>query len=167
MEPKDLRIGNLIHLSKYIRGMKTPYGEFRVLTLSLFDFECLPVHVIPAQAESFIKEEYSQIEPIPLTEDWLLKFGFEKIVNETYINGNQFTLQVTGERKSSGNIDIDETWFDGIGDLSWLKSGGVKTVCVNVLCRGNYVCNAAKHVHQLQNLFFALTGEELEIKKVN
>ena len=72
-------------------------------------------------------------EPIPLTEEWLLKFGFD---SKTLIfrNGN-FTM----------------TWGNG-GDYIDFQT-----------IAGSYMIHVA-HVHQLQNLYFALTGEELEIK---
>jgi len=69
--------------------------------------------------------------PIPLTEEWLLKFGFEKkdsIFSKTLLFG---ILQKNG-------IFFCE-----------IMEGGVNVKCV----------------HQLQNLYFALTGEELEIKE--
>jgi hypothetical protein len=93
-------------------------------------------------------------EGIPLTEEWLIKFGFEKIKNDTYINNFEFRLMA----------DDDRLHFDGIGGRGWI-SGKNKNLVVNTLCRGNYVCNAVEHVHQLQNLYFALTGEELTIKE--
>ena len=104
-----------------------------------------------------------EIEGISITEEWLSKLGFTKIPDQTYINGNKFVMQVTGELNEDGSINRDGTWFDGIGDYSWLKADGLKTMSVNVLCRGNYVCNCAKYVHQLQNLYFVITGEELKI----
>jgi len=73
---------------------------------------------------------YEEIEPVPLTEEYLFKFGFtynEKTECYHYydfILNKSFVMQ---------NIDI-------------------------------HVC--LKHVHQLQNLYFALTGEELTIKKL-
>ena len=78
-------------------------------------------------------------EPIPLTEEWLLKFGFEK----------------------------EETGYWTIGKLR----GGL-TVCraerkSDRLCYRWFVNNLKMtdlhFVHQLQNLYFALTGEELEL----
>jgi hypothetical protein len=70
-----------------------------------------------------------KIEPIPLTEELLLKCGFEKRVwgNVTYYNPN---------------LDLDRDFR--VRGIDW-----------NV---------QIKYLHQLQNLFFALTGEELEVK---
>lgn len=71
--------------------------------------------------------------PIPLTEEWLLKFGFKLIRRANYIN-----------------CDFDE-WSLGEFELE------------DFIYRGS-VEKELKHVHQLQNLYFALTGEELILK---
>jgi hypothetical protein len=77
-----------------------------------------------------------QAEPIPLTEEWLLRFGFEKNDN------NQFILM-------EGSVDIV---FNK--DLNGWTCDGI-----------NFSINMTEHVHQLQNLYFALTGEELKLKE--
>ena len=70
----------------------------------------------------------SECEPIPLTEEWLLKFGFE--------NGNYFILN---------DVIIYKDYND------------------KYRYEYNYGQLWVKHVHQLQNLYFALTGEELTL----
>jgi hypothetical protein len=77
-----------------------------------------------------------QAEPIPLTEEWLLRFGFEKNDN------NQFILM-------EGSVDI---LFNK--DLNGWTCDGI-----------NFSINMTEHVHQLQNLYFVLTGEELKLKE--
>jgi len=75
----------------------------------------------------------SDIKPIPITDDILLKCGFDK-------NDNMFT-----DNKLVGIEIYDE-------DLHF-----------RVLC-GNYCLCVINNLHQLQNLYYALTGEELNIK---
>lgn len=70
---------------------------------------------------------FRNLEPIPLTEEWLLKAGFEKFGN-VYFGGHKVNLTIT---------ESFETIFN---DLLAIK---------------------LNYVHQLQNLYFALTGEEL------
>lgn len=79
-----------------------------------------------------------RFEPIPLTEDWLLKFGWYK---HELIEGS-----FRKEGKPYDQFQI--SWRKGILNyyISW------------------HQLVPLKHVHQLQNLYFALTGEELEIK---
>jgi hypothetical protein len=78
-----------------------------------------------------------EIEPIPLTEEWLLKFRFEKYY-EYYVNSH---LEIS-EMKSKKGYDAYCTDMDF-----------------------SIFMTEVKYVHQLQNLYFALTGEELILNK--
>ncbi len=80
-----------------------------------------------------------EVEPIYLNEDWLLKLGFEKTTPDGWL---------------CLNICNDWTF------LYWNK--GLLELSVN---RHSVVLKNVIHVHQLQNLTFALTGEELKIKE--
>lgn len=74
------------------------------------------------------------LQPIPLTEEWLLKFGFKQCENYYwYRKGNVFTNMM------------------------------VANLCDTEDEEGFFVPNI-NTVHSLQNLYFALTGEELTIK---
>ena len=78
------------------------------------------------------------VSPIPLTEEWLIKFGFRKQINEDdvpYYFSNQ-PMHI-GAKRFSGLYEN--------GDCFGLLGNGLNI----------------KYVHQLQNLYFALTGEEL------
>lgn len=75
-------------------------------------------------------------KPIPLTDEWLLKFGFEKIENNWKV--------------------LDYVCFK----LSWERLAGLVLVFDNE----SIFLPQIKYVHQLQNLYFALTGEELTLK---
>lgn len=93
---------------------------------------------------------HEDLKPIPLSEEVLLKAGFEKRINEMQIDGIEMRLQVSGN-------EPDGTWFSSCGKLG----GGL---VVLVICKGNYVCNNIEYLHQLMNLFYSLTGEELEVR---
>ena len=86
---------------------------------------------------------YDQIQPIPLTPEILEKCGFERrnygwIINKLKeANDSYFGLFYIN---------------DNAGDLS-LKLNSAYCPCAEI-----------KHLHQLQNLYFALTGEELTFK---
>lgn len=76
------------------------------------------------------------IDPVPLTEEWLFKFGFEREGGKAY-------------------------WV-----LPYIKIHSVPTIDgdeILMMPNNRYACQI-KHVHQLQNLYFALTNEELKIK---
>jgi hypothetical protein len=76
-------------------------------------------------------------EPIPLNEQWLLNFGFEKnIYTELFKkNGHQIDLSVI---KCLFYLTETADWYKEI-----------------------------EYVHQLQNLYHALTGEELTLKNTH
>lgn len=81
--------------------------------------------------------------PILLTEKWLFDFGFKKGDNKR-INDCFYWIMV-GSSEFSINPNNGVVWIEN---------------------KGNVFNNPAliEYVHQLQNLYFALTGEELIIK---
>ena len=88
-----------------------------------------------------------EINPIPLTEEWLLRFGFTK-GNVCYKRGY--------------SMDILKTDFylrpSYSGGFYW----GFNISDEKMDCELNDV-RAIEYIHQLQNLIFAITGEELKI----
>ena len=115
--PQDLRIGNLVKHN----------GEF--YAIKSFDEE----HVALKDNVSFDYIGYDEIEPIEITEEWLLKCGYKKNGSWLRIENSRFAEALIYE----DGVDISVHSF-------WLKH--------------------IKYVHQLQNLRFALTGKQLEIK---
>lgn len=89
------------------------------------------------------REKGHLFKPIPLTEEWLKKLGFEirsedeGISKYYYISGIPFELSEDGSSKGF--------------DFSYFYD------------KPYYLCNV-QYVHQLQNLYFALTGQDLAIK---
>jgi hypothetical protein len=85
---------------------------------------------------------YSSIKPIPLTEEWLVKFGWQ------YLNGH-----TSGTLTKDTNCKLDIDFIDGkIQVKSHYESADFYRVLENI-----------KYVHNIQNLFSDL-GEELKIK---
>ena len=117
MKASELRIGNLISYCNQpvnIMGLNNECVELGYFIDSIGFERELP---------------NNDIQPIPLTEEWLEKFGF-KVHNEKAYLLQNYTVDLNGNfwiinHKLSGNI---------------------------------------KYAHQLQNLYFSLTGKELEIK---
>jgi hypothetical protein len=81
---------------------------------------------------------------IPLTEEWLLKFGFKRNDN-TKGWSDSFYWIMGGGSELHINPDNGVVWIHRNENIF------------------NNPC-LVKHLHQLQNLYFALTGEELDIK---
>jgi len=121
----ELRIGNLVKWEEYILPIKS------------IDYESVYVK-LNEELRIIYKTKYlylfiNELESVPLTEERLLKFGFESKDGylELYIHENlsiiyvgYLALFINGVMIQINNTDSDK-------------------------------------VHQLQNLYFALTGEEL------
>tara|TARA_R110000796_G_scaffold58965_5_gene135843 strand:+ start:3162 stop:3488 length:327 start_codon:yes stop_codon:yes gene_type:complete len=107
MDAKELRIGNY--------GKEITHSKNGVVKVSKRHFED-------------IEDGEIDLFPIPLTEEWLVKFGFENAEDD-------------------GVIGFNGLYF-------WDREDGY-----SLIISGTPV----KHVHQLQNLYFALTNEELTI----
>ena len=104
MDAKELRIGNLVE-----KGNELFEADFITIKMA------------------------NNYNPIPLTEEWLLKFGFDKREDGDF---NLF-------KHSEVDIIIDKDFS------SWMCDGI------------NFSVNNIRYVHKLQNLYFALMGEEL------
>ena len=119
MEAKELRIGNLI---KFI---------------STDDIDVvLDINTRIIKKPSINNVNITDVEPILLTEEWLLRFGFKNLDDSQFYN-----------KKTSKKYYLLTSSHQGYTEI-----------CVNDICGGQAV---TKYVHQLQNLYFALTGEEL------
>ena len=142
---KELRLGNLVkdRGEKVIRidfldhiqdGYDTKFGQ-------LVFFDGKEVHPMT---------EYSDFaNPIPLTNEILEKTGFEDLstVNiwqdKLRLKGFPFTFVFT---KTYNELRLHPENFSDNLNIAFIINGGIKSV------------------HQLQNLYFALTGKELDIK---
>jgi hypothetical protein len=111
MKANELRIGNWV---------STIYGmEFQVYPMA---FKQMPTD----EKHNLILNTW---KPIPITEEWLLKFGF--IPNPYEDRYEKGVLYVECD-KTKGETQL---WVENMPHI--------------------------KYVHELQNLYFALTGEEL------
>lgn len=93
--------------------------------------------------DHFIDMDQGEIDlfPIPLTEEWLVKFGFGKS------DEHEMSLEVDiiGLKECDVTIFYDYHFKRFTLDSEF----------------GTQLIPHIKYVHQLQNLYFALTGEEL------
>lgn len=132
MKASELRIGNLVNYGNAVKQLDAE------LFLQLLKYT-------------------TPFEPIHLTEQWLLKFGFEE--------------------KNIGN-KLPESWYE----LKYLSNEHEPmitswvSILINIETWSCVICDEypdeigantkikIEYVHQLQNLYFALTGEELTFK---
>lgn len=107
-------------------------------------------------------EVIDDITPIPLTEEWLLKFGF-KYQDRDVSHGNG---HIERFYISSHFGEHWEFWLELQLNNNWLKTFFVWLMW-NIGGGRDFVHlpygHKLEYVHQLQNLYFALTGEELTI----
>ena len=113
MTNQELRIGNYV---------LTGVGEEKI-------YEIYTHKVLVGNDMSASTVKYFEIDPIPLSEEWLLKLGFQSNPYE--------------DRYELGDIDVECDKTKGFTDL-WLAGHP-----------------HIKYVHQLQNLYWCLCGEEL------
>jgi capsid portal protein len=123
IDPKELRLGNFIRFNE-----KFPDDPELELDnegpMNEDDFN----HML-------IDSEFRKnAEAIPLTEEWLKRFGFKRQNNAW-----------NGPHKN---------------DFSLWNPPGEYGISLN----DTIMCPVIEYVHQLQNLYFALTGEELTLK---
>jgi hypothetical protein len=136
MNQNELRIGNLLHYKLFADNISVRGIGKNCIWLN--DNE----HAGP------ISIDY--LEPIPLTEEWLEKLGI--------IKRNQ-TEELPEELQQP---DIDEdgdiwyTWVKGVFNLEIQSNGEIWFEVYS-----HYI--HVKWVHQLQNLYYMLTEEELTI----
>lgn len=91
-----------------------------------------------------------KVSPVPLTEDRLIDFGFVKMDNKDglVISVGGYELYVV-QNGFSGTLDKEPSWF-----------------CSVATGYGSQPMSLVKmYVHEIQNLYFALTGKELTKKE--
>lgn len=125
MKTNELRIGN----------------HFIPFTEDGTELEC---RAITAVELYFLSNHPEKGEPITLTEEWLVKFGFEY-----------------SKERESETSDFDEWVREGF----YLGLLNNDYYIINGLDQGGFSVEV-RYVHQLQNLYFALTGNELTLNEI-
>jgi hypothetical protein len=129
MKANELRIGNLV---MHYNDLCTVIGYYDDIFI----------------AQSFDKIDFKSnvfnLQPIPLTKEWLLKFGLIEYIDFGVKMGTYDKMPLCGFTYS------------------------IHTKKVMIMHKGNSISHWLNinidYVHQLQNLYFALTGEELTFK---
>jgi len=94
------------------------------------------------------------IQPIPLTEEWLVNLGF---VSDNHKHHETFFIDISTDERPEIKTSID---------IHVMNNYGVAYITDNEMDIDINTCfmRKIKYVHQLQNLYFALTGKELTLK---
>ena len=136
MEVKDLRIGNYVNIEGDVVRVKEIYEK--------------SIHYANGEYESYATEDF--IQPIELTEELLLKIGFKK-----------------------NKYDWWKYFPDRENEISILMTEFYTTIeyanlfhCPEDVTEVNYGSTLEFprriYIHQLQNAYFLLTNQELEVE---
>lgn len=139
--PKELRIGSIIWESGLFTPSPEDFNEIIVASINNID------KVVRDDRENGYS--FDMLYAIPLTAEWLLKFGF--------VESNSYSDKARHFRK-----DGFSQLADYGGQIIILPEGGFASVSCGYY-ENEIDC---PHVHRLQNLYYALTGEELTIKEL-
>jgi hypothetical protein len=143
MKARELRIGNFINgiYHDYDDGSQEDIENetlCKVVTLDVSGNGDYPIYVYSDEDI----EHFSVFKPIPLTEEWLIEFGFSREVK-------------VGSEMGTDGVEFRVYHFDVLTFNTnhgwWYKVQRINDTPL-------------EYVHQLQNLYFALTGEELTRK---
>ena len=142
----ELRVGNLL---------KDPILKIEVTAKLLLAFE---------ENEGYI----NLYRPIPLSEERLLKFGFEvKPISKW--NGNDADYRPENVSTEQRDFVLDSFilryeifTFNNVSEITTYC--GINSSWYPKVYFDSVPLYRLKYIHQLQNLYFALTGEELTIK---
>lgn len=150
MNAKELRIGNTV-----IRKPRYSNEKDQIVIV-----EDIRDDGINSRSEYHTGILFKDINAIPLTEEWLLKFGFEKggtISNNVCLpnGGTEFPHGAT-----EFTIKKNYTNVLFLNGVFYYEFGMATSEIVD-----EYFYKEIIYVNQLQNLYFALTGEELILQK--
>jgi hypothetical protein len=144
IEPTSLRLGNLVY-----KSLKSGQGRTNICTIDIYEL----IRIVE-DTGSF------NYEPIPLTEELLLRFGFEKhesaliqsysISISPYKNLKELSLTIQG-----GNEYI----YIREGENEYPSTADIVTTLVNADITGRPF-----YAHQIQNLYYSLTNQELKLE---
>lgn len=127
---------NEFRIGNYVYGIEKGFQETAMEISSLHSDDTFRLKIGNSSIGCY---SCKRIKPVRLSIEWLIKFGFEK-------HGEWFILD---DSKMPANMSIN---------ISLIHK---KTI---IGSNEGYEIQNIKYVHQLQNLYFALTGEELKIK---
>ena len=132
IDPKEVRIGNLVNYNEDGYG----FDDYVVI------IEPHEIHTYRTIAERIKNAEF---HPIPITPEWLERFGFVKSISP---KGHENWVMYSQHHFAFVLREI--TPFIGFTYHSYGTDHSLQI----------------DHVHQLQNLYHALTGQELTVKEL-
>ena len=142
IQPQELRIGNYVHVCNESNGVILPLTNIysRIFTIEFNGARVANDNTKKFSEQKCFKYPYEYIEPIPLTEEILLKCGFEK------------------------SNDLDKFYhLDLLNEWTRIYFNPKHKVCTLSINQHDSRISI-QYLHQLQNLIFSLTQKELTIQ---
>ena len=135
MTNKELRIGNLVY------GVSDRIEE--VIYILPTEVNTAP----PKLKQADFLHKIDEIQPIPLTDEWFIKWGFFK-------DGEYWSKEIDDYKYCFRYRDWAKNWafYQEFTDSPFIEDDGKKYP----------ISFDIEHVHQLQNLWFALLHKEIE-----
>lgn len=134
IERTDLRVGNLVRYKGKIMFVCDIFGLVRL-----------------SDEESVLDADWSEIEPIPLTEELLAKCDFHK-ADKAFGYDNESRSLI------HPYVDEDESLCLLIGDNRELG--------IHEVYDDGYLTAVCRYLHDLQNLYWAVNNIELNMEQV-
>lgn len=128
MKANELRIGNLLM-----------YNSPVSLTSEMIELNIYHLSDILGETVLSCSDRKNAYEPIPISEEWLLNFGFDFQEPYHWFHNKIQPIFITKSFLESDTFLVKTTFGDKLTSL--------------------------KFVHDLQNFYFSITGEELELTK--
>lgn len=115
--------------------------NYRIGNLVKYDNRVFRIHSLAEELPTLDTPEFgigvvdwNTLKPIELTEEWLINLGFEQ------------------------DTEVNYRWYHINGSLAY----DLDDHCIRI--DNTWEFGKRKYVHEMQNLFFALTCEELQLK---
>ena len=146
IQARELRIGNIVQIGDLTRGTTTVcVNASHVFEVTLISY--LQVHIHQIHNQGFGTVFYNELSPIPLTPELLEKCcGFKKATEYIYDHKSGIIFDAPNDWNNPNNYPI------GIDCSRSLYGFNPEQIIIRTLT-----------LHDLQNKFYSITGEELEV----
>jgi hypothetical protein len=136
MKATELRIGNIVATAPVGGGIRIPNYKYPFVIHAIgIECECYNIEDNPATQAELPTFHITDLVGIPLTDEWLKKLGLNEVAG--FWKWHRSAVYKHQDRWIYGILGEDNNSYYHVSEI--------------------------KYVHQLQNLYFALTDDELRV----
>ncbi len=143
IDPKELRIGNWIS-----------FGDI-YFHVAIDDIGTLQIRNEDGHIHCLGSDILQDVSPITIDREWLDRMGFSLTIDNTIEVYERILRRSYGLVKEIAFFDINDGFGVSLSDTEIGVKSETFVVDLDI-----------EYVHQLQNLYYALTGQELEVKEM-